>query len=99
MGDRFKPVFSENFTNNLDHIRGFLETGSSLAFERIMDRLFDDTIPLLCEFPRSGHDFLASGPSSQEGLASLRRLKKALKNRMQSNICPTIDAARLLLPP
>jgi hypothetical protein len=81
MGGRRKPVFSENFADNLDHIRGFLGSVGSIAFERLLDRLFDDMIPLLCEFPRSGRDFLTSGTGSNETLSSLRRLKRALKKR------------------
>lgn len=79
MGGKVKPVFSENFADNLDHIREFLETGGAVTFNRMLDRLFDDVIPLLCEFPGSGRDFFAAGTGSQETLASLQRLKRALK--------------------
>lgn len=79
MGGSFKPLFSENFADNLDQIRRFFELRNRLDFERIVDRLFDDVIPLLCAFPRSGRKFLSQRAGSQEALASLRRLQKLLQ--------------------
>jgi len=79
MGSRLRPFFSENFADNLDQIRRFLETTNSLVFDRMMDRLFDDIVPLLCQFPRSGRDFLSVGTASLEALASWKRLQKVLK--------------------
>lgn len=79
MGGKLQPFFSENFTSNLDEIRAFMESKGSLTFERIMDRLFDDIIPLLCRFPRSGRRFLSFEPGSLEAETFLRRLRKLLK--------------------
>jgi|SRR3972149_3860543 len=79
MAGKLKPLFSGNFSYNLDQIRGFLELESRPTFERMMDRLFDDIVPLLCTFPKSGRNFLSMVVESQEALVSLRRLKKLLK--------------------
>jgi plasmid stabilization system protein ParE len=73
-GRRCTPVFTENFANNLEDVRQFLEPEGQAAFDRLLDRLFDDIVPTLCEFPRSGRPFLVHNVGSLEARALVRRL-------------------------
>lgn len=78
-GKRRSPLFAENFSRNLDELRRFLEPAASASFERLLDRLFQDIVPNLCRFPRSGRDFLRHRLRSREAVVLSRRLKAALK--------------------
>ena len=76
---RRAPVFSENFSLNLDAHRLFLEPEGRVAFERILDRLFDDIVPTLCRYAQSGRLFLKHPIRSKEARALSRKLKTFLK--------------------
>jgi len=73
-GRRRAPVFTESFANNLDSIRLFLEPEGRLAFRRLLDRLFDDIVPMLCRHPASGRRFLSHPVRSLEAQALATRL-------------------------
>ncbi|HHT9135419.1 MAG TPA: type II toxin-antitoxin system RelE/ParE family toxin [Candidatus Avalokitesvara rifleensis] len=73
------PVFTENFTRNLDSIGLFLEPEGTTAFQQLLGRLFDDIIPSLCQYPRSGRMFLQHPVRSKEAQVLLRRLKTLIK--------------------
>jgi plasmid stabilization system protein ParE len=73
------PVFTENFTRNIETIRGFLGTEGDIAFSRFLDRLFDDIIPTICRFPQSGRPFLVHAPHSVETQTRLKRLRGRLQ--------------------
>ncbi len=70
-----QPRFTENFSTNLTAIETFLGPQSRSAYRRFLDRLFDETIPLLFRFPQSGRSFLAHTIKS----AKARTLTKALR--------------------
>jgi plasmid stabilization system protein ParE len=78
-GRRFTAVFSENFAQNLDAIRAFLGGEGQAAFDRLLDRLFDELVATLCQFPRSGRAFLTHPIRSLEARTALRRLKHQLR--------------------
>jgi plasmid stabilization system protein ParE len=78
-GKRLTAVFTENFSENLEAIRIFLGPEGRARFERLLDRLFDDLIPTLCRFPRSGRVFLAHPIRSVEARTAIRRLKRLLR--------------------
>ena len=73
------PVFTQNFLRNLDAIEAFLEPDGRVAFQRLLDRLFEDTVPLLSRHPRSGRAFLRHPLGSTEAQGLVRRLKKLLR--------------------
>jgi hypothetical protein len=73
------PVFTENFAANLDSICLFLEPAGSTAFQRLLDRLFDDIVPTLCRYPQSGRLFLNHPVRSKEAKLLLRKLSALLK--------------------
>ena len=75
MADRRRtPLFTENFAANLEAIRQFLAPEGEAAFRRLLDRLFDDTVPTLCRFPQSGRPFLGHAVHSLEARALVRRM-------------------------
>lgn len=78
-GRRRTPVFTENFAENLDTIRLFVKSEGGTAFHRLLDRLFNEIIPTLCRFPRSGRIFLQQLARSREARTLLRKLKSFLK--------------------
>jgi hypothetical protein len=79
MAARRRPLFTENFAANLESVRLFLEPDGRSAFRRLLDRLFDDIVPILCRFPQSGRSFLAHAVLSLEAQALLERLKTVLR--------------------
>jgi plasmid stabilization system protein ParE len=78
-GKRLTPVFTENFATNLDAIREFLGDEGREGLPRLLDRLAEDVIPTLAQFPRSGRPFLARPIGSLETRRALRRLRRGLK--------------------
>ena len=57
-GKRLAPVFTHNFAENLGAIQTFLGEEGRGAFDRLLDRLFDDLVPPSAAFP------LQAGPFS-----------------------------------
>ncbi len=78
-GRRRAPVFTENFSLNLDVLRLFLEPEGHAAFERLLDRLFDDIVPMLCRYSQSGRLFLQHPIRSKEARSLSQKLKTFLK--------------------
>jgi plasmid stabilization system protein ParE len=78
MADK-RPVFTENFSANLTDIETFLGSEGRTAFKRLLDRLFDETIPTLCRFPESGRSFLARTIQSSKAEALTKELRYLLK--------------------
>lgn len=78
-GRRRTPVFTENFANNLEAIRLFLQPDGEAAFRRLLDRLFEDIVPILCRFPQAGRPFLAHAVRSVEARTLSNRLKGLLE--------------------
>ncbi|MBI4481393.1 MAG: type II toxin-antitoxin system RelE/ParE family toxin [Acidobacteria bacterium] len=76
-----QPIFTENFANNLDEIRLFLEPEGTNAFKRLCTRIFDDIVPTLCQFPQSVRRFLTHPVRSLEAQTLARRLERLLKKR------------------
>lgn len=73
------PRSAENFSRNLEEIRRFLEPAGPTPFDKLLDRLFDDVVPALARFPRSGRDFLKHRVGSQEAAVLSRKLRARLK--------------------
>jgi len=79
MAGRPRPFFTENFAGNLESIRLFLGQEGRSAFRRLVDRLFDDIVPTLSRFPKSGRSFLAHPVRSIEAEGLMRRLEDLLR--------------------
>jgi len=77
-GRRLTPVFTENFAENLDTIQAFLGAEGREAWERLLDRLFEDLVPTLTQFPQSGRPLLAQPIRSLEARRAIRRLRGVL---------------------
>jgi plasmid stabilization system protein ParE len=77
-GRRFAPVFAENFLSNLDAIETFLKPDGIAAFRRLLDRLFDDIVPMLARFPDSGRPFLQHPVRSREARTLVRKLRSLM---------------------
>jgi plasmid stabilization system protein ParE len=78
-GKRLSPTFTENFAENLDAIRDFLGEDGRTAFARVLDHLFGDLVPTLCQFPRSGRPFFDHPSRSLETRAARRRLRRLIQ--------------------
>ena len=72
------PRFTENFSANLTAIEEFVAPHSRTAFHRFLDRLFDEVIPMLCQFPQSGRSFLTCTVKSAKAKALTKALSKLL---------------------
>lgn len=77
-GKRKRPVITENFVRNLDAIEEFLKPEGSKAFQRLLDRLFQQTIPTLSRFPEAGRSFLGHPIRSLEAARLQKRLKRLM---------------------
>jgi plasmid stabilization system protein ParE len=76
-----QPAFTENFSANLTAIEQFLGPQQTTVHQRLLDRLFDEVIPLLCRFPHSGRSFLAHTIQSAKARTLAKRLKGLLKRQ------------------
>lgn len=79
MAGRVRPLFTENFVANLDSVRLFLGPEGRSAFQRLLGRLFDDIVPTLCRFPRSGRSFPNHAVRSLEAQVLLDRLRAVFR--------------------
>ncbi len=79
-GKRLSPIFTENFAENLDAIRGFVGEDGRAAFAGLLDHLFDDLVPTLCQFPRSGRPFFDHPSRSLETRVARRRLRRLIQS-------------------
>ena len=73
-----RPRFTENFSANLTAIEEFVAPHSRTAFHRFLDRLFDEIIPTLYQFPQSGRSFLTRAVKSTKAKAQTKALRKFL---------------------
>lgn len=72
-----------NFQRNLDDIQAFLaERDEAVYFQGLLNKLFDEVIPNLEEFPAMGRDFLLKQPASIEGLQLYKRIKSKAGNAL-----------------
>jgi plasmid stabilization system protein ParE len=79
-GRRFAPVFTENFLSNLDAIEAFLKPEGQAAFGRLLDRLFDDIVPMLTRFPDTGRPLLRHPVRSREARTLVRKLRSLMSS-------------------
>ena len=73
-----RPIFTENFSVNLSTIQTFLGERGTDSYRRLLDRLYDDIIPILCRFPQAGWSFLAHAVRSTKGKTLAAKLRKRL---------------------
>ena len=73
-----RPIFTQNFSDNLLAIQAFLGLEGHKPFQRFLDRLFDDIVPQLCRFPKSGRSFLAHTIHSSEAKSLAKKLRTRL---------------------
>ena len=73
-----RPIFTQNFSANLLAIQAFLGSEGHKPFQRFLDRLFDDIVPQLCRFPKSGRSFLAHTIHSSEAKSFAKKLRTRL---------------------
>jgi len=72
---RINVIPTNNFAHNLDEIEQYLiEQDEERWFQRLLDKLFNEVIPNLEEFPAMGRDFLARQPASVEGVRLYRKI-------------------------
>jgi len=74
-----RPVFTENFSSNLLTIHSFLGLEGDSAYQHLLDRLFEDIVPTICQFPKSGPSFLAHTIRSSDAQRLIKKLQARLK--------------------
>lgn len=79
MAGKSQIYFTENFTANLDEIQSFLSVEERLAFQSLLNRLFDDICPQVSRFPLSGRSFLAHHAGSVEAQEMIERVTERLR--------------------
>jgi hypothetical protein len=75
-----RPIFTQNFSDNLLAIQTFLGAEGLKPFQRFLDRLFDDIVPQLYRFPKSGRSFLAHTIHSSEATSLTKKLYTRLNH-------------------
>jgi len=78
MAAKARLHFTDNFNANLETIELFLKPEGRSAFQRLLDRIFDDICPMLSCFPRSGRPFSTRRVGSTQGETMVSRLNKLL---------------------
>jgi plasmid stabilization system protein ParE len=78
-GRRRTPLFTQNFSENLEGIRAFLGDEGQAAYRHLLDRLLADIVPTLCRFPLSGRQLLKHPIRSLEVRALTKRLEGLLE--------------------
>jgi plasmid stabilization system protein ParE len=78
-GRRQTPVFTENFSANLEAIRVFLGPEGAGAFTQLLHRILDEAAPTLCRFPQAGRSVLAQPIRSLEARGYVKRLRSLLR--------------------
>ena len=73
-----RPIFTQNFSDNLLAIQAFLGLEGHKPFQRFLDRLFDEIVPRLCRFPKSGRLFLTHTIRSAEAKSLVKKLRTRL---------------------
>lgn len=79
MAGKLRLLFTDNFARNLDAIESFLSEEGRAAFQRLLDRLFDEICPQVARFPKSGRLFLEHQVGSTEAHALVERLQERLR--------------------
>ena len=92
-----RPIFTENFSANLVLIETFLGPPGNPAFQRLMDRLFTEIVPILCRFPQSGRSFLSRTIKSTKAEALTQRLRHLLRQSEDIRECIMDDYLILYL--
>ncbi len=69
-----RPIFTQNFSDNLLAMQAFLGEEGPKPFQRFLDRLFDEIVPRLCRFPKSGRSFLTHTIHSAEAKSLVKKL-------------------------
>jgi len=79
MAGKSQLFFTDNFTANLDEIQSFLSVEGRSAFQRLLNRLFDDIFPQFSRFPLSGRSFLAHHVGSTEAEELFESVRERLR--------------------
>ncbi len=74
-----RPIFTQNFSDYLLAIQTFFGEEGHQIFQGFLDHLFDEIVPRLCRFPKSGRSFLIHAIHSSEGKSLVAKLHKQLK--------------------
>lgn len=74
-----RPIFTRNFSANLDEIEAFLGAEAASPFAQLFERLVTGVVPQVCRFPLSGRSFLERSILSTQAHALVERLKERLR--------------------
>ena len=75
-----RPLFTENFSQNLDDIATFLGTDGASYFAKFFVHLVDEIVPHVCRFPLSGRSFLDRSIHSTKAQGLAERLESRLED-------------------
>ena len=79
MAAKSQIYFTKNFTANLDEIQSFVSVEGRLAFQSLLNRLFNDICPQISRFPLSGRSFVAHHAGSVEAQELIERVTERLR--------------------
>ena len=72
-------LFAHNFDKNLEEFRKFcLESDRELAFESLLDELFEKVVPNLEQFPDIGRNFLDKEAHSTQSLILKSKIREKI---------------------
>jgi plasmid stabilization system protein ParE len=74
-----RPLFAENFSANLTDIETFLADEGSVFLKRLLKKLVEETVPMLCRFPLSGRSFFERSIQTTQALELVGRMKGRLR--------------------
>jgi len=79
MAGKSRLFFTQNFTANLDEIQSFLSVEGRSAFQRLLNRLFDDICRQITRFPLSGRSFLEHHAGSTEADELIQNVRRRVR--------------------
>ena len=90
-----RPLFTDNFSRNLDAIEAFLGLDGASYFAEFFERLTDEIVPRTCRYPLSGRSFLDRSIHSTQAQSSADTIERRLRDLLERE---QLSAGKVLQP-